>query len=757
MSAPASVSDFLSLVKKSGLIDEKRFQSEFPSADDLPGDPTECANALIKSGLLTPFQARQILAGKFRGLVLGVYKVLRPIGQGGMGIVCLGEHRTLHRRVALKILPAKQASDQLSFERFMREARATAALDHPNIVRLHDVCQDAGSHFLVMELVEGKNLHLLLSETGPLHFATAVAYVAQAAAGLQHAHGKGFVHRDIKPANLMINKDGLVKILDMGLARSFHNERDNLTGTIGEGEGALGTLDFVSPEQALGQPVDERADIYSLGATLYYLIAGHPPFRGTRAQILLQHQMSAPPRLSKVLKVPVPEALNDVIAKMMEKKKSERYQTAADVIDALSPWLPASPSTGNIQSSISTQDLPTVGQSSERPRPRKRKKRGRKARASNPNTKWYILGGVAALILVLAGVLVVVFGGNKKPDNADTASPPPTAPTNAQSNGIASSGGQTEDSQLVLTTTAAVNGVTVSRDGSRFAAVDWAGNLMYGSTSNWQKLNSVVVQAKATLNCCAPTPDGLQLVVAGRLTPVIVYDWTTGAKIREFAGHSDTTWGVVVSPNGKTLLTSGNDGEVLLRDLITGEKIRRFEFVSKQVWAVAFSPDGSKIAACCGLANGAPEESYLIRVWDAATGKELQKLTGHTKDVRWVTFSPDGRTIASGSFDGTIRQWDLEKGKQINSINAHPNTTFGVERVFYLKSGKQLISCGAISSTNTSGGGAVRIWDAATGKEVYSWMGVEAKGVISLALSPEGTFALSGSRERTVRMWKLKL
>ena len=373
MSAPASVSDFLSLVKKSGVLDEQRFSEEFPDQEELPSDPGECANALIKSGLLTSFQARQILAGRFRGLILGVYKVLRPIGQGGMGVVCLGEHRSLHRRVALKILPAKQAVDQLSLERFMREARATAALDHPNIVRLHDVCQDAGSHFLVMELVEGKNLHTLLSETGPLHFATAVSYVAQAAAGLQHAHAKGFVHRDIKPANLMINKDGVVKILDMGLTRSFVNESDNLTGKIGEGDGALGTLDFVSPEQALGHPVDERADLYSLGATLFYLITGHPPYKGTRPQILLQHQMTAPPKLSKTLKVPVPEALNDVIAKMMAKKKSDRYQSAEEVVDALSPWLPASPSTGNIQASIGTQDLRGSGEPTVRTRPRKRK------------------------------------------------------------------------------------------------------------------------------------------------------------------------------------------------------------------------------------------------------------------------------------------------------------------------------------------------------------------------------------------------
>ena len=126
---------------------------------------------------------------------------------------------------------------------------------------------------------------------------------------------------------------------------------------------------------------------------------------------------------------------------------------------------------------------------------------------------------------------------------------------------------------MLLTTTAQVNDLTISRDGTRFAAVDWSGNLIYGNTSNWQKLNSVVVQAGTSLNCCSATPDGKFVVVAGRQTLVMVYDWATGERLRTFPGHSDTTWGVAVSPSGKTLLTCGNDGEVILRDFASGEQI----------------------------------------------------------------------------------------------------------------------------------------------------------------------------------------
>jgi hypothetical protein len=340
----AKKTSFLDGLLSSGLITPDQLTETFSGT--LPDDPHQLAAELIKADLLTPYQARQLLAGKSRGFIIGPYKILRPIGQGGMGTVFLAAHTTLNRKVALKILSPQHAKDRLSLERFQREARAAAALDHPNIVKLFDISQGAGVHFLVMEYVEGKNLQAFLAEIGPMHYSQAVRYIAQAAAGLQHAHEKGLIHRDIKPANLMLAKDGAIKILDMGLARSFTDARDNLTGTLGPGQVA-GTVDFLSPEQAMSQPLDERSDLYSLGASFYVLITGHPPFAGSTAQKLLQHQMTEPPRVGAKLKEKVPEALSDVIRKMMAKRPGDRYATAADVIDALTPWLPAA-TTGNI-------------------------------------------------------------------------------------------------------------------------------------------------------------------------------------------------------------------------------------------------------------------------------------------------------------------------------------------------------------------------------------------------------------------------
>ena len=417
--------DFIELVQKSGLVSAAQIEEQFGSR--VPSDPAQCATALVKAELLSQYQAKQLLAGKFRGFLLGPYKIIRPIGQGGMGAVYLAEHTSLSRKVAIKVLTAEKAKDKLTLERFHREARSAAALDHPNIVRLHDISQGNGVHFLVMEYVEGNDLHSLMGQTGPLHFAQAAQYVAQAAAGLQHAHDKGFIHRDIKPANLMLTKDGSIKILDMGLARSFvGNSNDNLTALLAEGDIA-GTVDFLSPEQAMNHPLDERSDLYSLGATFYSLLTGHPPFNGSTAQKLMQHQLKDPPSLTKKLNGRVPPALSEVIGKMMAKKPSERYQSATDIIDALSPWLPAR-STGNIvQDGFSTSEIRV----DSRTRIVKKKT---KAPIGEPQPFWkkpaVLIGGAVGLLFLFAGIVAALAFGGSTPDATKFAGGP--IPTNAQ-------------------------------------------------------------------------------------------------------------------------------------------------------------------------------------------------------------------------------------------------------------------------------------------------------------------------------------
>ncbi len=341
MPAPATNDELLDLVRKSGVLDEKRldaYVARTASANAIPPQPSKFAGVMVADGLLTNFQAEQFLQGKWRRFTIGRYKVLERLGAGGMGSVYLCEHKLMRRRVAVKVLPTAKADDPASLERFYREARAVAALDHPNIVRAYDIDQDEKLHFLVMEFVDGANFQEIVKRTGPLDVLRAAHYIRQAALGIQHAHeAAGLVHRDIKPGNILVDRNGIVKILDMGLARFFHDTDDILTKKYDEN--VLGTADYLAPEQALdSHGVDIRADIYSLGATFYFILTGRPPFaEGTVAQKLIWHQ-TRQPKSVRLLRPDVPEELAAVIEKAMAKDPAQRYQTPIEVAEVLAPW-----------------------------------------------------------------------------------------------------------------------------------------------------------------------------------------------------------------------------------------------------------------------------------------------------------------------------------------------------------------------------------------------------------------------------------
>jgi len=352
MAAPATADDLMNLIRKSGMIEEPRLEAyvlQQQRQGTMPTDARKLAGAMVRDGLMTYFQAEQFLLGKWRGFTVGKYKLLERIGIGGMGQVFLCEHLYMRRRVAIKILPPAKAEQPASLGRFYREARASGSLDHPNIVRTHDIDQDGNFHFLVMEYVDGASILELVKKTGPLDATRAAHYVRHAAKALGHANNNGLVHRDIKPGNIMVDRDGLVKILDMGLAKFFHDPNDQLTRKYDE-HNVLGTADYVAPEQTLNShEVDIRADIYALGATFYYMLAGHPPFPdGSVADKLLWHQ-TRPPTPIRQLRPDVPEGMAMILDKMMAKDLRNRYQLPEEVESALMPYTasPIPPPTAN--------------------------------------------------------------------------------------------------------------------------------------------------------------------------------------------------------------------------------------------------------------------------------------------------------------------------------------------------------------------------------------------------------------------------
>jgi serine/threonine protein kinase len=305
----------------------------------LPAHPRAAADQLVAEGLLTHFQRDQLLRGKWRGFTLGKYRLLERLGRGGMSSVFLAEHVIMHRLVALKVLPEHLGTEPSAVPRFHREARAVAVLDHPNIIRAHDVDCEGRVHFLVMEFVDGVSLQTLVEGSGALEPIRACHYVYQAASGLHSMHQAGVIHRDVKPGNILVDRQGTVKLLDLGLARFSHDHQDKLTRDLGN-EVLMGTADYLAPEQGFNShQVDARADIYGLGATLYFVLAGQAPFEGRSVpQKLLGHQFEDPPPLTSLCPG-MPAELAAVVTRMMAKQPADRYQSAAEVAAALTPWV----------------------------------------------------------------------------------------------------------------------------------------------------------------------------------------------------------------------------------------------------------------------------------------------------------------------------------------------------------------------------------------------------------------------------------
>ena len=346
----SSTDGFIEILRNEGCVEHLAALSEpqFQLAvDAICRREFSCSTAADQ--LTEPQQRRNAGLHEFQpGHRLGQYELKNIVGHGGMGVVYAAKHLKLNRIVALKVLPQSLVRHAANVERFEREMLAIGQLDHPNIVRALDAAEVNGVHYLVMELVEGRTLSAMLKVSGPLSVVEACNCARQAAIGLQQIHSFGMVHRDLKPGNLMIKADGQVKILDLGLAlltqpsrldENLNNRQSDASELTDTGQ-VMGTLDYMAPEQAGDtHTVDIRADIYSLGATLYAMLCGRAPLAVDRHATLIQKVAA----LSAGVVVPIsqlrpdmPEELSDVVMKMLARSPSDRFSTPVEVVDALS-------------------------------------------------------------------------------------------------------------------------------------------------------------------------------------------------------------------------------------------------------------------------------------------------------------------------------------------------------------------------------------------------------------------------------------
>jgi uncharacterized protein (TIGR03067 family) len=633
------------------------------------------------------------------------YRVERLLGAGGMGRVYKAEHLVMERTVALKVINRDLTDRPEVVERFRREVKAAARLVHPNIVLAHDAEQAGTSHFLVMEYVAGTTLARLVAERGALPVRLACEFMRQAALGLEYARELGMVHRDVKPQNLMVvdTKDGpIVKILDFGLARVASAVRLEATASTAEaavGTAAmtnagmvLGTADYIAPEQVEDpHSADIRADIYGLGCTFYFVLTGQPPFvEESVVQTLQAQRERTPPPIGK-LRPDVPGGLGPILTRMLAKDPAERFQTPAEVAQALSALL--------------EDDKPSV---------RRR-------------WPWVALG---AGLLLTAGIAAYITR-----DAAPASAPIPEPTAQARPDD-----GVPGELLVIDTGLGPSTCVALSADSTRILS-----GSSRGIVSLWDARTGRAVQRFEghTRPVCgvAFTRDGATAVSAGEDETVRVWDTAVGTQERVIAWRSEPLQCLALAPDGRHILAGSRQGNLRLWERATGRVLWMRGGHTGPVHCVAFGPDGKLALSTDGAVEGG-RTSGTIRLWEVDSGKELRVLAGHSRHVGAAAFSPDGKTVLSGSRDGTLRLWDAATGTEQRRIT----TTLWTESVAWSPDGQRALTGGRDP--------AVRLWDLRAGTLLYRCLG-HTDAAISVAFDAGGRRGVSSSWDGAIRLWRL--
>jgi WD40 repeat protein len=688
---------------------------------------------------------------------LGHYEVSEVIGRGGMGVVLKAFDQTLQRVVAIKVLAAPLATSATARRRFVREAQAAAAVRNEHVIDIHAVEEAGERPYLVMEYVSGVSLQQRLDRAGPLEVKEILRIGIQTAAGLAAAHAQGLVHRDIKPANILLeNGVERVKLTDFGLARAVDDASLTQSGVI------AGTPQYMAPEQARGEVVDHRADLFSLGSVLYALCTGRAPFWAIGTMAVLKRVCEDMPRPIPEINPEVPDWLAALIARLHAKDPADRPQSAAEVTELLSAHL------ASLQQNAAVRI---------RPGPRSPGRRGRGWRVA-----------AAALVLLLGSLTLTEATGVTRvaatvlriltPDGtlAVEVEDANVKVTIEGDGGLVITGAGPQEVRLrpgSYRLRATKDGkpiqnevVTISRGDKQVVRVSLEGAGLARSAFPfkppppgpldrldpakipawerfpWQPKELVAVLGEhrgrhwGPITCVTFSPDGKRAASCGHDRPVFVWDADTLHLRAVLMGHTQGNWCVAFSPDGRRLLSAGEDQTVRLWDVDTGQELRRFEGHAGTVWSVAYGRDGRH--ALSG------EADRIVRLWDVETGKEVRRFEGHSAAACSVGFTPDGLHALSGSSDRTMRLWELKTGKEVRKFEGHADN-FRI--VTCLPDGRRALSC---SHDKT-----LRLWDLDSGQEVRCYEG-HTDAVFGVAISPDGRRALSCGPDRTIRLWDVE-
>jgi WD40 repeat protein len=655
------------------------------------------------------------------------YEVEAILGRGGMGVVYKARHRALDRAVAIKMLLAGGFAAPQELTRFRREAEALAGLRHPNIVQVYDAGDVEGRPYFTMEFIEGGSLAHQLSAT-PQPPRQAAELITTLAGAVQCAHINGILHRDLKPANIMRTADGVPKIADFGLARSIRGGSEfTLPGA------RVGTPSYMAPEQALGKTdaIGPAADVYALGAVLYELLTGRPPFRGESPSETERQVIADEPASPSRWNDRVPRDLETICLKCLEKNPGRRYASAQDLADDLERFL---------------KNKPVLA------RPVGWGERGLRWAQRNKGLSAALLG-VALLLLFLAvgSLAAAVYFQRLAREKGNLADEKEAARAEAVGAERREAGlrqlAETQRealgrnlyiAEMNLAGQAATSPSGISRVGELLAVAgkdrpdlrNW----------EWYYLNGLCHRDLLTFGghggsalAVAWSPDGRRVASADARGVIQLWDAADGQGLRLLRGSQSAVRSVAWSPDGTRLASADWNGTARVWDTANGKQVVSYRGHAGAVFAVAWSPDGK------WLASGG--EDKTIHVWDAANGKNVSVLRGHGGQVFGVAWSPDGKRVASASEDSTVRLWDPLNGKESSTLRGHLNW---VNSVAWNPNGERLASA--------SNDGTTKVWEASSGKELLTLRG-HAQSVVSVAWSPDGTRLVTASDDRTVKVW----
>jgi WD40 repeat protein len=700
---------------------------------------------------------------------LGHYEILEVIGRGGMGVVLKAFDEKLHRVVAIKVMAPQLAVSAAARGRFLREARAAAAVRDEHVVTIHAVEETKGLPYLVMELLRGMSLQERIDRGGPLEPSDVLQIGMQALRGLAAAHGQGLIHRDVKPANILLeNGVERVKLTDFGLARVVDDASASQHGTI------AGTPHYMSPEQAAGEAIDHRTDLFSLGSVLYAMCTGRPPFCADTTIGVFKRVREDVPSPIRDINPAIPEWLVALIAKLHAKDTTQRYQSAVELVNELSQRV------ADLQLPTSKDaklEIVAAGESAV----------GRPQSAAR-GQRW---GLTAAAVLFLAvglggltestgvtqvvptvirfvtgdGTLVVELSDHDTTVTVDTGGDlvirgagmhefrlrAGSYPVRADKNGTSiplergeisiSRGGRT----LVRVTRELASRVRATPTPTKPAPpgpldaldprhIPAQERFEFQPKDLVQLLGSHRGRQWNSPTVVAFSPNGKLAASVGYDYHVYLWDAETLQLKRILQGPKRSGWELVFFSDSRRILSGGEDNLVRMWDVETGEEIREFKGHTGPVWGIAVSRDGKRVL------TGSHDHS--VRIWDGDSGLELDRFD-HGARVDCLALSPDDLQALSGGSDGILRLWDLETRQEAHHFQAHANNC---RRVRFLSDGRRAITCGHDRT--------VRLWDLEAKEEIRRLEG-HSDEVYGVDVTHDGRRAISTGLDRSIRLWDL--